>query len=228
VPVLKFQDQLKRVIQQNVDLLVFPSEISRDVLSSRISHRRSIVLPNYVADIGVESTTDTDGVSPYFLVLGRLTPEKGVDQLLNHWPPSTPLVIAGDGPQRGELEKLASGKNVDFVGFVGPEIRDPLLRGAAGLVLPSITLEADPLVVAQALSAGTACVAREGTSSAQLSLLSPSVLTYSSADSLAQVLDQLLGNRRREEARTLYESRWSDRVWLKSYKSNVVEALCAP
>ncbi len=76
------------------------------------------------------------------LYCGRLSPEKGVHDLLRamQYTPELRLVIAGDGPQRHELQKLQADlhlSNVEFVGHVSAEARDGLIRRSCFTVLPS-------------------------------------------------------------------------------------------
>ena len=225
LPVLGFQGHLRKVIKHDVDLLVFPSQMAADILGPRLPHQTSIVLPNYVPDIGVRDSRLANPESDYFVVVGRLTPEKGVDQLLRMWPRNRRLIVAGEGPQRPELESIASGKDVKLVGFVAADRRDPLIQQARGLILPSVTLEADPVVVAQALSAGTPCVTWAETSTARLASESPAILTYDSQDSLVVALDALAKDGPRSAARALYETRWSAAAWLRNYRVGVVSRL---
>lgn len=225
LPVLGFQQHLRKAIKRDVDLIVFPSQMSADILGSRLPHQTSIVLPNYVPDVGVRDSRLASQELDYFVVVGRLTPEKGVDQLLRMWPHDRKLIVAGEGPQRPELESIASGKDVKFVGFLAADRRDPLIQQARGLILPSVTLEADPVVVAQALSAGTPCVTWAETSAARLASESPAILTYDSQDSLVVALDALVDDGRRSAARVLYETRWSAAAWLRNYRVGVVSRL---
>jgi len=131
----------------------------------------------------------------------------------------------GDGPQRAELEALADPTNVTFRGFVSAEERDAILSGASALVLPSVTLEADPVVVAQALSVGTPCVVHAQTSSARLADGSPAVRTYQDQDSLKAGLKGMDGSTVRGAARALYEETWSADSWLATYKKSVLSEL---
>ena len=222
LPVLTFQQHLRKAVKHGVDLLVFPSQTTADILGPRLPHQKSVVLPNYVPDIGVPDSRLVDPESNYFVVVGRLTPEKGVDRLLRMWPRDRKLIVAGEGPQRQELESIASGRDVQFVGFVGPESRDPLIQQARGLILSSVTLEADPVVVAQALSAGTPCVTWADTSTARLASESSAILTYDSQDSLVLALDAAVGDASRSAARALYETRWSAAAWLRNYGDSVI------
>ena len=225
LPVIGFQRQLRSAIERNVDKLIFTSELSREVLSPLLVHRSSVLLPNYVADAQRQNSSGPDTAHPYYVVLGRLSPEKGIEQLLRIWPRHLNLVIVGDGPQRAELEALADPTSVTFRGFVSAEERDAILSGASALVLPSVTLEADPVVVAQALSVGTPCVVHAQTSSARLTDRSPTIRVYQDRGSLAAALKGLEGSVLRGAARKLYEQTWSADSWLATYKKLVLSQL---
>lgn len=97
---------------------------------------------------------------PRLLCLGRVSKEKGFDLALSAFGllakrfPNLRLDIAGDGPQRNELElqaaKLGLSEVVQFVGAVAPE-RVPSLMNTATLVLmPSRWEEAFGLVALEA------------------------------------------------------------------------------
>jgi len=80
------------------------------------------------------------------LYFGRLSAEKGIDDLLRAMQriPHLRLVIAGDGPQRAQLQQLASSlnlRNVTFVGHVNPEQRDQWITRSRFTVLPSRAYE---------------------------------------------------------------------------------------
>ena len=222
LPVLGFQRHLRSAIEQNVDKLIFTSELSREVLSPLLNHRSSVVLPNYVADAGRQNSDGPDPVDPYYVVLGRLSPEKGIEQLLRLWPRHLKLVVVGDGPQRVLLEAIADPTKVKFRGFVSAEERDSILSRAIALVLPSITLEADPVVVAQALSTGTPCVVQSQTSSARLANQSQAVRTYENKESFETAVIGLDDPTVRAAARALYEEVWSADAWMATYEKSVL------
>lgn len=92
-----------------------------------------------------------------FLYVGRLSPEKGIDVLLDAYrlyqsrcPVPWSLIVAGEGPLRGDLEKVSG---VKTIGFVQPD-QLPLTFSQAGcLVLPS-RWEPWGLVIHEACAAG--------------------------------------------------------------------------
>lgn len=225
LPVMGFQRNLRSAISRNIDKLIFTSELSQEVLNPLLAHKSSILLPNYIADARKENLAGPDMVDPYYVVLGRLSPEKGIEQLLRIWPTHLNLVIVGEGPQRAQLEAVANPGNVKFRGFVSAEERDAILSRANALVLPSVTLEADPVVVAQALSVGTPCVVNAQTASARLATRSQSILAYWDQKSLKAALQGVEGLAIRRAARELYEQTWSADTWLATYQNSVIAEL---
>jgi 1,4-alpha-glucan branching enzyme len=85
--------------------------------------------------------------APTVLYLGRLVPEKGVQDLIRALPliegqaPGVQAVLCGQGPYEGELRRLSADLNlthrVHFTGFVDGPIRNEFFRQAAAAVFPS-------------------------------------------------------------------------------------------
>lgn len=100
------------------------------------------------------------------LYCGRLSAEKGVDDLLRaiQQVPDVRLVIAGDGPQRIELQELATRlglTNVEFVGHVGSAERDGLMAQSRFTVLPSHAYETLGKAILESYAQGRAVVATD-------------------------------------------------------------------
>jgi glycosyltransferase involved in cell wall biosynthesis len=81
------------------------------------------------------------------LFVGRLTPHKGVDRLIEAVPADTPLIVVGTGghdrhpPERDYgrlLHRLAEGRNVHFAGCVSDKELSSLYRHVAVVALPSV------------------------------------------------------------------------------------------
>ena len=128
----------------------------------RITH-----LPNFVPDAGAAAALPSEAVAaddraPLALALGRLHPNKGFDFLLEALAATAKvdLWIAGDGPLRPGLERLATRLGItDRVRFLGWREDVPTLMASADLlVCPSLY---EPLgnVVIEAWSAGLPVVA---------------------------------------------------------------------
>jgi glycosyltransferase involved in cell wall biosynthesis len=127
---------------------------------------RIVYLPNFVPDSAAAATEEggiaTDGGAPLALALGRLHPNKGFELLLEALAATreVSLWIAGDGPLRPRLERVATRLGiigrVRFLGWREDVAR--LLATADLLVCPSLY---EPLgnVVIEAWSAGLPVVA---------------------------------------------------------------------
>lgn len=103
-------------------------------------------------------------VSNYLLYFGRLSPEKGLNTLLEAATlTKSELKFAGVGPEENSLRALAASKGVkvDFLGFKeGQELKE-IIMGAQAIVLPSIWYENMPLSLLEALSLGKPVIASE-------------------------------------------------------------------
>lgn len=131
------------------------SVMVRDGLPEELVH----VKPNFVLD-PMESLEDSPKRRDRITFVGRLSHEKGVDLLIDAWsrlrPSQTRLAIAGDGPERTELERRSRGlRGVEWLGWLdrGEVLHETL--GSRFVVLPSKWYEGFPMVVVEALSTGT-------------------------------------------------------------------------
>ena len=101
----------------------------------------------------------SNGKGPRLLTMGRLTQQKGIDLLFRALTElkDTPfrLDIAGDGPERVALEKLAAelglADNVRFLGWVGRE-QLPQVFGSADVFVLASHIEGMPNVVLEAMA----------------------------------------------------------------------------
>ncbi len=98
----------------------------------------------------------------YVVFVGRLSIEKGVEDLVRawlKWGASAPeLRILGDGPLRESLQKLAfslPGLQIRFLGQLPAVDAERQIGEAQLLVLPSICFEGFPMVIREAFAYGT-------------------------------------------------------------------------
>lgn len=101
---------------------------------------------------------------PIALFVGRLSLEKGVAQLLEAWRliagGNRQLLIAGDGPERQNLERQAADiPGVTFLGFVARERQREIWEQALFSIVPSIWIEPFGMTVLESWSKGRPVVA---------------------------------------------------------------------
>ena len=124
-----------------MDQFLTPSRFAREKLvQNGFSAEKIAVLPHF-QKLPAQAAPNAAPNAP-ILYFGRLSPEKGVADLL--WAmkhlPQVQLQIAGDGPQRPELESLAHElhlTNVKFVGHVGGKVLDYMIASSRFTILPS-------------------------------------------------------------------------------------------
>jgi glycosyltransferase involved in cell wall biosynthesis len=130
--------------QRCVDLFLAPTEFVRDkLISAGFPAQQIEVLPHFQALPAENLLVPEKG---YILYFGRLSTEKGLDELLHAMErlPHVPLVIAGEGPERTRLESLARDlklANVLFAGMVGGAKLEQLIAGCCFSVFPSHAYE---------------------------------------------------------------------------------------
>lgn len=148
-----------------VDLFVAPSRFVRDKF---VEHgwdgNKFHVLPHFQR---LKEPQELGGCTEGPVVyVGRLSAEKGIPDLIRAMQqlPDLRLVIAGDGPQKGELEQLAAtlgSANIEFVGQVGREQRDRLIANSRFTIFPSHAYETLGKTILESYAQGRAVVASD-------------------------------------------------------------------
>ena len=146
---------------EHLDAVLVPSQFVLDEHARRgLTLEGGVVLPYFVADPG---PTDASRARNRFAFLGRLEPIKGVLPLIQVFraAPELELIVAGDGSQQGEVNRLAAElHNVTAVGRVDRAGARSLLSSVTALVIPSVGYEAGPVVAIEGFSHGTPVVGR--------------------------------------------------------------------
>lgn len=137
---------------------------------------------------------------PIVLTVGRLAEQKGLPVLLDaaaRWAdrePTPVVVVAGDGPLRGELEAAIRARRLP-VRLLGVRDDVPALLAAADVVVVPSVWEGQPLAVQEALRAGRPIVASDVGGIPEMvgdegaAVLVPAGDAGALADAVARVLD---------------------------------------
>lgn len=142
--------------QRDVDRFLALTGFSRDrLIAAGLPPERITIQPNFVPDPGPRSQCPSE--SNQVVILGRLSPEKGLTRVLDAWAEAAPdtltLAIAGDGPQRSELEGRQA-PSAHFLGRLNRTEVNRLLLSARAVLVPSLCYEGQPLGVLEAFAAG--------------------------------------------------------------------------
>ena len=181
---------------------------------------KSVFIPNGIDPVTrSESTTflEQHGITPggYLLAVGRLTPEKGFEYLVeaaNRLPQVTQVVIAGasdhDSAYRDLLERLDTNGKVIFTGFTTGEDLRQLYSHARALVMPSVN-EGFPMVLLEAMAYGLPILCSDIPGTRQVDLPEQDYFTVKDVDSLCAAITRLLNTPNEKHHYNLDQYNWS-------------------
>lgn len=151
--------------QKCVDRFLVPSQFVKQKLTENGWDPRKIDVLSHFQRISGAAPPRPAHDAP-ILYFGRLSREKGVADLLRAMQllPSLRLNIAGDGPLRGELERMAELlglANVTFLGHVAGQQLDRTVADARFTVLPSRAYETLGKTILESYAQGRAVIASD-------------------------------------------------------------------
>ena len=138
---------------KKVDLFICPSHfLENKLLSAKDYYKgKTRTIHNFIDKSKFSSVPDAE--DSYVLYVGRLSKEKGVEQLAKTAKllPETSFVVAGTGPDDQVLKGI---ENVKLAGFVTGDALTSLMGSAKVLLLPSVCYENCPLSILEAHAMG--------------------------------------------------------------------------
>ncbi len=156
-----------RTWSKMVDCYIALTEFARQkMIEGGLPAERIRVKPNFVLpdpgsrEAGSQETGSKDTGSGYALFVGRLVQAKGVLSMMKAWGnmPNLPLMIAGDGPSREQIEsELRTGKlpSVQYLGRLSRPDTLATMKKARFLIFPSEWYEGFPVTIAESFACGT-------------------------------------------------------------------------
>lgn len=148
---------------RHVDAFITLSEHSRSkFITGGLPTEKVFVKANFMEDLG--AAPQSPGSSRRVVFAGRLSPEKGVNFLLNAWAAARlgeygELRIVGDGPERTALESQAFSLGlrspaVVFTGRLRAEQVREYVESSRVVVMPSVWYEGFPMMLVETFCAG--------------------------------------------------------------------------
>jgi glycosyltransferase involved in cell wall biosynthesis len=155
--------------------------------------------------------------------LGRLSAEKGVDDLLTcqNLLPDLKFTIAGVGPDEERLREIAKAGtgHVEFIGYVSGEKKNELIQQALAFVIPSKWYEQMPIVFLEVLASGKPLIVPDMGGWNSLVIDGENGFLYKPGDvsDLAEKIKLLLNNpglveKMGDSARIIYHKNYSPEV----------------
>lgn len=140
-----------------VDKFICPSKFYMKKLNEfGIDKNKLVYVPNFIDESEYKYDTQEEN---YFLYVGRLIEEKGIDMLIEAMKnvAESTLVIVGTGPLEEEIHEKINNyniKNIKMMGFLNKEKVRELLYKCRFVVIPSIWYENCPMAVLEAMACG--------------------------------------------------------------------------
>jgi len=162
--------KLIRTWDKNISRLIVLTQFakSRFVGSSiRVDEQKLFIKPNFIPDPGRGETDRED----FFLFVGRLSYEKGIDVLANAFAglPTQKLVIIGDAADsQAEMARFLDNSNITLKGRLNKDGVLAYMKRCKALIFPSTWYEGLPFVIIEAFATGTPVIASRLGSMAEL------------------------------------------------------------
>ncbi len=139
-----------------VDRYIVLTDFAKNVFASSsfgVGESKFSVMPNFVEDPMVQIHDRAD----YYLYIGRLSEEKGIEILLRSFKNKTnELYIAGEGHLKSAV--ISASKENPHIHYLGqldlPSVRERMAHCSA-LIFPSIWYEGMPMTIIEAFAIGT-------------------------------------------------------------------------
>jgi glycosyltransferase involved in cell wall biosynthesis len=153
--------RLRKTWTSSVNAYFALTQFSRNLfVDLGLPDKKIHVKPNFLShDPGPRSSPGN-----YALFVGRLSPEKGVLEMIRTWLhlPDIPLVVVGDGPlydDAAEMLRRSSSSHIRLLGGMSAKDTQAQMQGARFLIFPSRWYEPFGMVLIEAAASGVPAIA---------------------------------------------------------------------
>lgn len=148
----------KKGIFNDIQFVSLNRFIKEKMIQKGYNENKIDIIPNCAIKMG-KAPLEFDK-KDYYLYIGRLSPEKGINTLIKAFKDikTKKLKIVGDGILRDRIQEYINKNkinNIELLGFKSGEEKCKLLSEAKALIVPSEWYENFPTVVLEAFSLGT-------------------------------------------------------------------------
>jgi len=216
----------KRNILDTVDAMVFLSAATAAEFKKLYPEAtRYHTLPNFVPVNKVDYTGgDLSSKNGKWVVVGRLSVEKGIAKLVENWPNELKLDIFGDGPELPRIQELIKANpNITLKGRVSGSDLEKFLPQYLGAIHCSLWIEIAPLTVLEFKRAGLPIIYTGNNFtpfSEDIPIVGTKLEKYNSRY-LIKACENILQNYREasDKSHKAYLEYYSDEAWISRFES---------
>ncbi len=200
------------ILNKSSMILVLASEFKKELSTIGVDLNKIHVTSTMFDGRYLKYTDDKrDKNKTVLLFLSRFVKEKGCHELLNAYnslskkTPSLKLILAGDGPEKSNLEKYVYENNlqdsVEFCGFVRDDQKAAVLKSADIFVFPTYYGEGCPVSLLEAMAAGLPIITTPagGIKDIFLDGVNGVLLNEINQKSIANAIEELINDKSRLE-----------------------------
>jgi GalNAc-alpha-(1->4)-GalNAc-alpha-(1->3)-diNAcBac-PP-undecaprenol alpha-1,4-N-acetyl-D-galactosaminyltransferase len=199
----KIWQLLMKLTYKDADLVTVLTQNAIPFFSPNEGYR-TVVMPNPVLTPSIETTPEKLLQKPSLIAIGRLTPQKGFDNLIKAFHqihrkyPDWSLTILGEGPSRPELEELRSSLHLTELVHMPGQVHNvnQQLRQADIFVMSS-RFEGFPMALCEAMACGLPVISTDCLSGPREIIengVNGILVATEDVNALATGLEQLISN----------------------------------
>lgn len=154
--VIRYAKKYLKILKSNkYKLLVFGDFQKNRLIKLGVNKDNIEIFPNYIPPLGSVNIASND---KYIVYAGRISKDKGVDELINSFINANlkeiKLKIVGDGPDLNKLQKKYIRKNIEFLGRKSHQETLSYINSSIGVITATKTFEGQPTLLCEASQLG--------------------------------------------------------------------------
>ena len=147
-------------VPQKIKYVIGISDLNIEILKKTLNPQITIKKINNTIEYEGEDIKSDSSKNKYYLYVGRVTKEKGVEEFCKSITEAGVRgIVVGEGSERKKLEERYS--NIEFTGWKNKDDVKKYMKHSRGLVFPSLWYEGAPLTPLEAMSYGIPCIINE-------------------------------------------------------------------
>ncbi|WNZ47631.1 glycosyltransferase family 4 protein [Leptolyngbya boryana CZ1] len=159
IATMQYTHRLLNTWNEGIDQYIALTDFARDkYVEAGLPASKMIVKPNFLPiDPGQGNVREN-----YILFAGRLSPEKGIEVVIEAWKTladEIPLKIVGQGALEAQVMKACQHPNIEWLGHQSHTEVLSLMKKAQALLFPSLWYECLPMVIVEAYAVGLPVIA---------------------------------------------------------------------